>query len=356
MKIVISNPRRSWGGASTMALGLARNLRARGHDIVLFCRPGSPLYAELKDEMPCEPVLYGADFPFFAIARAVRALRRHRPDVVLSSTRQDLRFTVPAAKMLGIPTVVRRVDIEPYSASPINRLVIDRLPDHFVANSLATQEAMLASAEWLDESRISIVHNGIDVDRYTKAEGDDLGLPEKACAFGYIGRLEIGKGLPELAAAWIRIAHALPNAHLLIAGIGKFEREFRAQMGDAPRVHWLGFRRDVPELMKALDIILMPSREESFGLVAIEAMAAGTPLIASQTGGLAEVIRDDFDGVLIPPYDAEALIEAAVALATDPERRSRLARGGIETARNRFSHGRVAEEYETVLARVAAAK
>lgn len=355
MKIVISNPRRSWGGASTMALGLTRNLRARGHEVVLFCRPGSPLYEELKDEIACEPILYGADFPFLAIGRAVRALRRHKPDVVLSSTRQDLRLTIPAAKLLRIPTVVRRVDIGPFSTSPVNRLIIDPLPDHFIANSHATKEAMLGSADWLDESRISIVHNGIDVERYREAAPAELGLPEGAFAFGYIGRLEIEKGLPELARAWPEIARVLPNAHLLIAGIGKYEPEFREQMGDATRVQRLGFRRDVPELMKALDTILMPSWEEPFGLVATEAMAAGTPLIATRAGGLAEVVEDDVDGVLIPPRDAQALAAAAIALANDPGRRERLARGGIETASSRFSHERVAAEYEAVLARVAGA-
>lgn len=356
MKIVISNPRRSWGGASTMALGLARNLRTMGHEVVLFCRPGSPLYEELKDEIPCEPILYGADFPFPAIARAVKALRRHRPDVVLSSTRQDLRLTIPAAKIVGVPTVVRRVDIGPFSSAPLNKYLIDRLPDHFIANSRATREAMLASAPWMSESMISTVHNGIDVDRYADASTADLELPDGALAIGYIGRLEIEKGLPELAAAWPQVARALPHAHLVIAGIGNYEAEFRRALGDAPRVHWLGFRRDVPEIMKALDLLAMPSWEEPFGLVATEAMAAGTPLVATRAGGLAEVVEDGVEGILIPPRDADALRDALIRLANDPDLRRTMGQAGMETSRRRFSHQRVAEEYEAVLAAVARKK
>lgn len=347
MRIVISNPRRGWGGTSSMALDLARGLRDRGHEVVVFCNPHSRLRQEVEASFALEPILRGADFPLPAILRCVRALRRHRPDVVLSAPAHDLAMTGVAAKLCGIPLVARRVDTASFPQA--HRRALDRLVDHFIANSRATRDSLLRSATWLDEARVSTVYNGIDVERFSAAAAADLGLPPGSFAVGFVGRLVERKGVLEVASAWRRVAPLLPAAHLVITGAGAAESEMRRLLQSAPRVHWLGFRRDIPAILQALDVALMPSWEEPFGLVAAEAMAAGVPVIAGRAGGLLEVVQDEVNGLLVPPRDADALAEAVLRLAGDDDLRRRLARTGVQRAATIFSAQRMVEKYEAVL-------
>lgn len=193
-----------------------------------------------------------------------------------------------------------------------------------------------------------MIHNAIDTALYERAVPADLGLPSGAVAVGFVGRLVTEKGLSDLAEAWHRIAAEIPEAHLLVAGMGSGEAELRARLDGVLRVHWLGFRRDVPELVKAFDVLVVPSWCEPFGLVAVEAMAAGTPVVATRAGGLAEVLVDGIHGYFVPPRDPAALAQRVMDLVRDSERRRRMGVAGVARARVHFSIERMIDEYERV--------
>ena len=113
----------------------------------------------------------------------------------------------------------------------------------------------------------------------------------------------------------------VPQAHVVIAGGGDLEdflRELADELGVAERVHVLGPRRDVPALMHALDVFAMPSIWEGFGLVLLEAMAAGKPIVASRVATIPEVVLDGETGILVPAGDEVALAEALASLAEAP--------------------------------------
>jgi glycosyltransferase involved in cell wall biosynthesis len=338
-----------------MAMTLARGLQARGHDVLVLSRPGSPFDQAARAEFTVAPVLRGADFPVVPVYRVMRALRRHRTDVVLSPLPKDLQMTGLAARMLGIPVVARRVDFFPFGRLPHQKF-LDRIPEVYIANSETTRRHMLRDAPWLAPDRIAVIFNGVDVSRFADATPAELNVPRDALVVGFIGRLIERKGLPEIAAAWPRVAEAVPNAHLVIAGSGGWEGEFRKRIAGAPRVHWLGFRSDAPALMQRFDIAIAPSWEEPFGIVAVEAMAAGTPVVAAAGGGFAEVIHDGIDGWLIPVRDADALARAVIALACDADLRQRMGAAAAQRARREFDIGRVVDAYEAVLRRVAAGR
>lgn len=352
MRIVLSTPRSGWGGTATVGMSVAEGLEARGHSVVFFCKPGSEIHRAVKGRFPCEPILHGIDFPPPAIWRCRRAFRRHGTRVVLSLLHMDLRLTGAAARLSGLRLVAHRAEMEPFSRRPDRRLLIDRLPHHWVSNSRANLRTMLESGPWLGPDDITTIHNGIDPEPFATAEPAPLGLPEGSVAVGFVGRLVVEKGLPELAEAWHRLAPTHPHLHLVIAGTGRYERELRDQLGGAPRVHWLGHRRDVAGVMKAVDMVVMPSWEEPFGIVALEAMASERPVIATRAGGLVEVVEDRATGRLIPPRDAQALAAAIAELAADPTARRRMGRAGLERVRDRFSESGMVDAYEEVLARL----
>lgn len=349
MRIALSNSSPKWGGLHVVTELLARSLQTRGHEVVIFGSPGSPLEARLKSVAPFEGIGPGMDLSPLALSRANRALRRHRIEVVLAMTKKDVRHTVPAAWMLGIPSIVRYPNDRPLKGGIYDRVFFGMLPVAHITNSHATRQTLLDSAPWLARRSVRVIHNGVDSRWFEFAEKADLGLPPDSLVIGFLGRLERRKGLIDLATAWTSIAQNLPNAQLVIAGSGPDEAEAKTILGNSPRVHWLGFRKDVPSLLKAFDITVVPSHWEGFGLVAAEALLAGSAVIAANASSLPEIITDGVHGRLIPPHDPAALGEAIVRLAGDPEERERLAAAGRTRVLDEFSATAMVDGFEETL-------
>jgi glycosyltransferase involved in cell wall biosynthesis len=352
MRIVLSSGTRTWGGLEQMAVQLALGLKARGHEVVLFCRSGSPVQQRLQDHMPCEPILKHGRLNPLTVGRCVSALRRHRPDLVIGNTTKDPAWTGFAARLLGIPFLYRHEFNRPYYDPPRTRLLFGWVPTLHVVNSEASRSTVLASAPWLEPEQVRVIYNGIEVDAFAGAAPAELALPPDAVVFGFVGRYEEQKGIFELAEAWPRVVGALPHAHLVLVGWGPLEAELRSALGDAPNVHWLGFRPDVPALMNAFDVLVAPFHQEGFGLVLCEAMAAGVPVVAARASSTPELVDNGVEGSLVPLRDAGALAREMIALGTDPELRACLgARGRLRVARD-FTTQRMVEGHERLLEEV----
>ncbi|HEX2722000.1 MAG TPA: glycosyltransferase family 4 protein [Gemmatimonadaceae bacterium] len=349
MRIVLSNSSAKWGGVHVVTEVLARSFQARGHEVVVFGYPRSPLEERMRDIAPFEAIGRGMDLSPIAVARAIAALRRHRTEVVLAMMKKDVRHTVPAASMLGIPSIVRYANDRPLRGGIYDRLFFGRLPVAHITNSHATRRTLVESAPWLRHRSVDVIHNGIDTRSFELVAPADLGLPSDAIAIGFVGRLEIRKGVVDLAAAWHSIASRLPKAHLVIAGAGPAEAKVREVLADSPRVHWLGFRRDVPQVMKALDIVAIPSHWEGFGIVAAEALLSGAAVVAANASSLPEIVADHMHGLLVPPRDPAALASAIVELATDSEARTRMTAAGRARVLDEFSAEAMVDRYEEVL-------
>lgn len=350
MRVVLSNSSVKWGGVHVVTEALARGLTARGHDVVVFGAPGSILEERMHGVAPFEPILTGMDLHPVTLWRARSALKRHRTDVVLAMMKKDVRLTVPAARMLGIPSVVRYANDRPLTGWIYDRAIFGGLPALHVANSRATRETLLKSAPWLGEDRVVVIHNGVDPAPIDEAAPVDLGLPDGSIVIGFTGRLETRKGLFDLVSAWPRVAAAIPEAHLVIVGRGPEEARARSMLGESPRVRWLGYRTDVPGLLKAFDIAVVPSHWEGFGLIAAEAMIAGLPVVAANASSLPEIIGPH--GRLVPPRDPHALAAALIDLAGNPSLRRNMGARGRESVLSRFGIDRMVDEFEGTLLEV----
>jgi glycosyltransferase involved in cell wall biosynthesis len=351
MRIVLSNASARWGGVHRVTEVLARELQARGHHVVVFGRPGSMLEERMRSVALFEPVLRGIDLHPPSLWRAARALRRHRADVVIALMKKDVRLTAPVARVLGIPVVIRHANDQPLPGGPRGRLLYAGAAMH-VTNARATRTTILASAPWLPPERVEVVYNGIDPWPFEAAAPVPLALPEGAVRFGYVGSFEPRKGLRVLAQAWRCVAEAAPDAHLLLAGKGAEEAVLREMLDGAPRVHWLGYRKDVPNVMAALEVLVLPSFVEGAPNVVQEAMAAGRAVVATAVSGTPELVRDGQEARLVPAGDAGALAAAMTELALDAAMRRRLAAAGHARVREEFTLDRMLDRYEDLLARV----
>jgi glycosyltransferase involved in cell wall biosynthesis len=194
--------------------------------------------------------------------------------------------------------------------------------------------------------RVRRVYHGIEppVTAALEREGQrirqELGIGPDAFLVGNVGRLALQKGQRHLIAAMPLLLERVPHARAIIAGGGDLEdylRELASEIGVADRVHVLGPRKDVPALMHAIDVFVMPSIWEGFGLVLLEAMAAGRPIVASRVATIPEVVADGETGLLVPAGDPLALAVALAELAEQPERAARFGAAGRERLRRQFS-------------------
>jgi len=268
--------------------------------------------------------MYRAEVVGVAALDIVEQRTGHRPFMV--STVHSSRFRSPADREL-----LERI------TPKINRLI---------AVSDAIVEKLVA--EGRDTTAISRVYNGVDLERFDEATGGEairaeLDIPADAPLAVVVGRLEPEKGHPTLIEAWPVVHHHFPSAHLLVVGEGS-ERDrleglaaahLRAEICCAS-VHFLGRREDVPQILAAADVVVMPSYREAQGLAIVEALAANRPVIASNVGGIPEMIRSGENGMLVPSQDPSALASAIALLFRDRALATRLAHAGHALVHEKF--------------------
>jgi glycosyltransferase involved in cell wall biosynthesis len=218
--------------------------------------------------------------------------------------------------------------------------------------------------------QIEVVDNPVDFRRFdrraatTDAARAELGIPPGAQVLGILGQITHWKGHDTAVAALVRLHHRHPEARLLIVGAIKFAMPSTrfdnqgfleglhrqvAEHGLSRHVSFLGERRNVPRILSALDVLLVPSTEEPFGRTIAEAMAIGTPVVATSVGGPPELIQDGVTGLLAPPGDPEAWATAIERILARPDETRAMADRAHAVAVQRFDSERHAARMMEVL-------
>ncbi len=247
-----------------------------------------------------------------------------------------------ASKRAGVRHVFYIMEIvtSPLVHSLLARFIAWR-GDKVVVLSRAVGDHLVKAVPRL-ASHIEVIPPAIDPERFHPGvEGDavrrEWGVEPDEVLFGVVGRVHWWKGQDLFLTAAARVAQRLPNARFAIVGDTAPGEEWRkerlkqeaARMGLGDRVIWAGFRRDTPQVMAALDVLVLPSVEpEPFGLVVVEAMSTARPVIAAAHGGPLETVVHQETGLLFPPRDPEALAAAMVRLGTDRALRARMGEAG----------------------------
>jgi glycosyltransferase involved in cell wall biosynthesis len=191
---------------------------------------------------------------------------------------------------------------------------------------------------------VSLIYNGVDLDRYDHQEPcctlrEEYGMEPNSQIVGVVARLEPEKGHPTLLEAWPAVLRRCPDANLLIVGEGSQRAALERQANDlriGHRVVFTGRRDDIPAVTAALDVAVLPSYREAQGLSILEAMALTRPVVASNVGGIPEMIQDGVTGLLVPPHDPDALAVAIGRLLGDHPLADMLARAGHDLVHDRF--------------------
>lgn len=275
------------------------------------------------------------------------AVAKIRPDLLHANSLAMGRLTGVLRPSLDISTTAHLRDI-----LRLNRSTVADLNRNDALLSVSRETLAWHVGQGLNAGRAHVLYNGIDADAFRPRSSTgflhaELGLPASAPLVATIGQITLRKGHDLFVAAALQTATTLPDAHWLIVGkrysekpeTVEFDQQLRQQAaagGMGGRIHWLGYRDDIPRLLTEVDLLVHPARQEPLGRVLLEAGAAGVPIIATNVGGTAEILDDGLTGLLVPPDDSQAIACAVTNLLNDPLRRMSLGRAARESITRRF--------------------
>jgi glycosyltransferase involved in cell wall biosynthesis len=290
-----------------------------------------------------------ADLDPLLLWRLGRFLRAQRPDIVHTHLIHGDLYGTLAARLAGVPLVVStRHNDNAFRRSSLFRQLhgsFSKRQDHIITISEHLKR-FTVEIEGVDPGKITPIHYGLaprpaNSDALTaKAVRTELGIPGDALLVGIVARLTEQKGHVYLFAAWQQVARVLPDAHLLVVGDGPLCDALQTLVKDknlTECVTFAGYRSDVLRIMAALDVMVLPSLWEGFGLVLLEAMSAGKPIVASRVSAIPEIVVDGETGLLVPPGDSHSLVQALLRVLRDPERGRRMGRKGRARLEREFS-------------------
>lgn len=298
-----------------------------------------------------------------------RLIRDGGYDLVLTNSAKADVYGSMAGRLARRPVVWRLHDIASSDAFSRLNLFLFRASaslcaDRVLAISEVVRDALAGLG--VDEGKIRVVHNGIALEE-ERADADRggvrsaWGIPPDAPLAGMVGRLVDWKGPDRFIAAAAAVAEEVPGSRFMLVGDAIFgERSYvddlkamAGKAGLADRVVFTGFREDVADIIASMDLLVHASvLPEPFGLVIIEAMLQGVPVVATRGGGVGEIVEDGVTGVLVPPGDARAIAAAMAGLLADPARSRRMGEAGRRAVKERFDLAVKVRELEAELVAV----
>lgn len=349
------------GGSERDLLCLLKRLDRAKWDPFVVCPPDSPLLKEVERfriavypmNLPSWRKLKGAIRVPLAVWSLFNLIRAIKIDLVHVNDYWWGPIAYLASSMARIPCVVHiRQEIEPCRV----RQYWFKKPRRLIAMSERIKS--VATGSGVNPSRITVIYSGIDTSHTVDpSEGkrirDHYHLSPHQPVIGTVANLFPRKGYEYLIQALVEINRKNPGVHCLIVGEG--DEVYRARLlemiqekGLEEMVTFAGFQSDVLPYIAAMDIFVLPSVMEGFGIVLLEAMAMGRPVVATAVGGIPEVVQDGITGFLVPPRDSESLAKRLLYLFNHPEEREKFGQTGRQRVVEVFSASRMATDLQNL--------
>ena len=352
--LFVSNHGAIVGGGELSLMDLLRGLdRDRWAPILVVPEDGEVAVLARGLELPVHVIpLPTLRRPNLAGARGVTALaglaRATGAVLIHANGSRAMAYAGPAGRLASCPTFwhVRIADSDG---------LLDRALCAMATLVVATSRGVARRFSWAP-AKLRVVPNGIDLARFAPRAPSAtlraaLQLPPSAPIAVSVGRHVPEKGYRHLIDAAALLEQTNPGVHWVLVGDGELRSGLEAQarpLGLASRVHFMGSRNDVADLLALADVFVLPSESEGFGRVLVEAMAMGRAIVATNVGGIPDIVLDGETGVLVEPADPVALAHAVRGLLDDPARAARLGAAGRRSAESTFSLGAHVDGVERV--------
>jgi glycosyltransferase involved in cell wall biosynthesis len=339
------------GAERSLRLLLRHADRARVEPLFAGPPRGAFAAALAADGVPVLPLDFGplrrVGRVLGAVARLVRIVREHRIDLLHANGPQTNVPAGLAGRLTGRPVIWHARNLVTPDMWDVDRTLAP-LVTRIICNADAIRRRFAGSRGW--DRSVTIV-NAVDTREFHPGVArtpfrHELGVPDELPLVGIVGRIGLGKGHEHFVDAAVRLLDRGVDAHFVIVGDPLFDADawradaLRRAVKDGARedrIRFVGHRRDVPAVMRALDVLVLASDAEPCGRVLFEAMACGAAIVATGSGGTPEIVRHGVEGWLVPPRDAAALAEAIGTLAADPRLRARLGAAGVARVAAEFT-------------------
>ena len=354
--ILHSESSTGWGGQEIRVYSEVIWLRRRGHNASLMVPPGSALGARAEQAgIPVAWIPMPRALDPRAVALIVRRLRRERAQVLVTHSSVDAWTGGLAARLVGVPVVRMRHLSVPVQRNPFSRAVYVGLCDKIVTMGEAIRTLLVERLE-VRPAKVVSVPTGVDLDEFDPSRADrerirtELGVGGNTPLLGMIGVLRSWKGHLVFLQALRRVSAKLPDVQAVLVGDGPFRNVIQDAItchGLEARVHVLGHREDVAEILVGLDMVVSASTAaEGIPQALLQALAMRRLVVASDVGGIPEVIHPGETGWLVRPSDPDALGEAIVEALADRAGAERMGRQGREMVVAGYSLQRMGERME----------
>ena len=292
-----------------------------------------------------------------AFVRLYRLVHRLNPTILHSFMFHANLLGRLVGRLANVPIVIsaeRTMGQESQNRLILNRLTAP-LADRITAVSKAVGDFVVKEIG-LASDKVVVIPNGVDLETYGRAADrasakQAIGLESHFPLIGVVSNLRPVKGVSYLIQAFVQVIQSYPDACLLIVGDGP-ERvalnNLAADLGIVEQTLFVGERFDIPNLLAAMNVFALSSLWEGMPNAALEAMAAGLPVVATRVGGTPEVVEHGVTGLLVPPRDPKALAEAIIALLQDRERAEAMGQAGRERVEKCFSVKRMVQQTEAL--------
>ena len=338
-------------GAEMQLVRMTPHLAARGHSLATVIKRNSPAINEMhRLGLAVDPRRISGKFNPLAIAVLRRAAHEHGAEIV-QSTLSSASWWSGWLERLGGPPSIGHVQ-------GFTSALWHRNQSHLLAVSNAVKKHLVDQG--IPAERFTVLHNAMSPDDFYATRDPlivraELGAEADTPVIGTFAHLSRKKGHYDLFGAMPAVLRELPKAQFWIVGQGKLWRELHAiaeRNGVMKNVRFLGFRRDVADLMNAIDVMALPSRREPCALVYVEAALSRKPCIACRSGGAPESIADGETGILVPTRNSAAIAESLLTLLTNRDRAARMGVAAYERAVGLFGWDRFIYTLEQVYERV----
>jgi glycosyltransferase involved in cell wall biosynthesis len=338
-------------GAEMQLVRLTRQMQARGHQFSTVIKRGCPATPEMRRlGLEVEPLAIGGKLNLLAIQFLAQHARRTRAEIIQSTLSTASWWCGWFERLSGMKTIGH---VQGFTSARWHRR-----QSHLLAVSQAVKDDLVAQG--ISPERITVLYNALGPDEFVARRDPhtvraELGASDETPVIGTVAHLSEKKGHRELFAAMPTVCRAFPQTQFWIVGQGRLRGELEQTArasGTVNNVRFLGFRRDMADIMNAVDILALPSHREPCALVYIEAALMQKPIVACRAGGAPESVADNETGLLVPVKDSEAIAAALCELLDNRTCAQAMGRAGYERARDLFGWPRFIRTLEAVYDRV----
>lgn len=347
------------GGLQQVVNTICKFIDRRKFDVSVLClRNLGPLAEEIKSRSI--PVFFlpqkesGTDY--FSFLKVAKVLHREQIDVIHTHNTQPFVDGTLGGLLAGVKTFVHTEHGRIFPAKK-RYMLAERIMSRYAHKVVAVSEHSynnLLKYEKISKRKLLVIQNGIDSTTYSrdidvKQKRRDLGIGTDQFVLGVAARLVREKGLIYLVRAMSKVVEKMPSVCLIIAGKGAEEESLRREaesLSLSGNILFLGERLDIPEILKTIDLYVLPSISEGLPMVILEAMAAGCPIVASKVGGIPSVIQHGINGSLVESGDKDSLASEILRVAEDKGLRLRYSSNSRTLFERRYSAEIMMRKYE----------